>query len=86
VLAGQLRGKGPGVGSVGVAAGDTAAVFVGSRVAFGFPGEAQLASKSRKVTNKTEGEGMCMNIFWGIPLLSLHLSNLITSIKTALQL
>ena len=32
MLAGQLRGKGPGVGSVGVAAGDTAAVFVGSRV------------------------------------------------------
>ncbi len=27
-----------------------------------------------------------MNRFWGIPFLSFHLSNLITSIKTALQL
>jgi ABC-type uncharacterized transport system YnjBCD permease subunit len=27
-----------------------------------------------------------MNRFWGIPFLSFHLSNLITSIKTALHL
>jgi hypothetical protein len=90
VLTEQFRGKGPGVGTVGVAVGKTVTTLVGDLVptctAFGFSDETQLASKSRKITRNTEDEGMCINIVLGMPSFSLHLSNLITSSGTALQL